>query len=179
MSASDMPLRQSLPSRCVPIHIRPARMVELDRLAAIGLAAWERGIAPLVPTQVWDRVRAANPFRPFLRARGPSIFVADLNEEPAGIAARDGAGDYISDLWVAPGREGRGVGSALLAALETAIAQAGHGTARLEVLTANARAMALYRRRGYRPVWEAFKRDLTLGVELHKTGLAKALPPAA
>ena len=45
---------------------------------AIGLAAWERGIAPLVPTQVWDRVRAANPFRPFLRQRGPSIIVADL-----------------------------------------------------------------------------------------------------
>lgn len=159
-----------------PIKIRPARLVELDRLAAIGLAAWERGIAPLVPAQVWDRVRAANPFRPFLRARGPSIIVADLDGEPAGIAARDGGGDYISDLWVSPGREGQGVGSALLASLEAAIAQAGHGTARLEVLTANVRALALYRRRGYRPVWEAFKRDLTLGLELHKTGLAKSLP---
>jgi [ribosomal protein S18]-alanine N-acetyltransferase len=161
-----------------PIRIRPARLVEVDRLAAIGLAAWERGIAPLVPRQVWDRVRVANPFRPFLRERGSSIMVADLNGEPAGIAARDGAGDYISDLWVAPGREGQGVGSALLAALEATIGQAGYGTARLEVLTANARALALYRRRGYRPVWEALKRDLTLGIELHKTGLAKSLPAA-
>ena len=149
MSVSDKRRRLSVPGLTVPIRIRPARMAELDRLAGIGLAAWERGIAPLVPTQ---------------------------DDEPAGIAARDGAGDYISDLWVAPGREGRGVGSALLAALEAAIAQAGHGTARLEVLTANARALALYRRRGYRPVWEAFKRDLTLGIELHKTGLAKSLP---
>jgi ribosomal-protein-alanine N-acetyltransferase len=163
----------------LPSHIRPARMVELDRLAAIGLAAWERGIAPLVPAQAWERVRSGNPFRPFLRERGASIIVADWHGEPAGIAARDGTGDYISDLWVAPGREGRGVGSALLAALEAAIAQAGHGTARLEVLTANARALALYRRRGYRPVWEAFKRDLALGIELHKTGLAKSLPVAA
>ncbi len=153
-------------------------MIELDRLAAIGLAAWERGIAPLVPTQVWDRVRAANPFRPFLRECGPRIVVADLDGEPAGIAARDGAGNYISDLWVAPGSEGRGVGSALLAALEAAIVQAGHGTARIEVMTANVRALALYRRRGYRPVWESLKRDLTLGIELHKTGLAKSLPPA-
>jgi ribosomal-protein-alanine N-acetyltransferase len=160
------------------IRIRPARMIELDRLAAIGLAAWERGIAPLVPAHVWDRARQINPFRAFLRERGPSIVVADLDGEPAGIAARDGAGDYISDLWVAPGREGRGVGSALLAALEAKIAQAGYPKARLEVLTANARALALYRRRGYRPVWEAFKRDLTLGIELHKTGLAKVLPPA-
>ncbi len=166
---------QETPS--VPIRIRPARMIEVDRLAAIGLAAWERGIAPLVPAQVWDRVRLINPFRAFLRERGPSIVVADLGGEPAGIAARDQGGDYISDLWVAPGREGRGVGSALLASLEAAIAHAGHRTARLEVLTANARALALYRRRGYRPVWEAFKRDVTLGIELHKTGLAKALPP--
>ena len=169
---------RTLSSLSLPIRIRPARMVELDRLAAIGLAAWERGIAPLVPTQVWHKVRIANPFRPFLRERGPSIVVAELSGEPAGIAARDGTGDYISDLWVEPGREGRGVGSALLSALEAAIAQAGHSSARLEVLTANARALALYRRRGYRPVWEAFKRDLTLGIELHKTGLAKALPPA-
>jgi ribosomal-protein-alanine N-acetyltransferase len=159
----------------LPIRIRPARMIELDRLAAIGLAAWERGIAPLVPMQVWDRVRLINPFRAFLRERGSSIVVADLNGEPVGIAARDSGGDYISDLWVAPGREGRGVGSALLAALEARISQAGYPKARLEVLTANVRALALYRRRGYRPVWEAFKRDLTLGIELHKTGLAKSL----
>jgi ribosomal-protein-alanine N-acetyltransferase len=178
MTTGDRLPRPAPPGKGPAIRVRPARLVELDRLAAIGLAAWERGIAPLVPGQVWDRMRAANPFRPFLRTRGTSIIVADLNGGPAGIAARDEGSDYISDLWVAPGCEGRGVGSALLAALEAAIAQAGHGTARLEVLTANARALALYRRRGYRPVWEAFKRDLTLGIELHKTGLAKSLPPA-
>ena len=157
------------------IHIRPARMAELDRLAAIGLAAWQRGIAPLVPGLVWDRVRAANPFRPFLRHRRDAVVVAEMAGEPAGIAARDHATNYISDLWVAPGQEGRGVGSALLASLEEAIRQAGYGTARLEVLTANVRALALYRRRGYRPVWEAFKRDLSVGIELHKTALVKSL----
>jgi ribosomal-protein-alanine N-acetyltransferase len=171
---------RTVPPRCAPagqgIRIRPARAGELNRLAAIGLAAWERGIAPLVPLQLVERVRSTNPFRPFLRERGASIMVADWGGAPAGIAARDGAGDYISDLWVAPDREGRGVGSALLAALESAIAEAGHSAARLEVLTANARAMMLYRRLGYRPTWEAFKRDLTLGIELHKTGLAKLLP---
>ena len=101
--------------------------------------------------------------------------------EPAGIAARDDGSDYISDLWVAPHLEGRGVGSALLLSLEEAIARQGHGRARLEVLTSNVRAFALYRRRGYRPVWEGFKRDPTLGIELHKTGMAKtlALAPAA
>jgi [ribosomal protein S18]-alanine N-acetyltransferase len=163
------------------VQIRPARMAELDRLAAIGLAAWQRGIAPLVPAAVWDRVRAANPFRPFLRHRCHTVVVGELGGEPAGIAARDRDGDYISDLWVAPHLEGRGVGSALLASLEEAIARQGHGRARLEVLTANSRAYALYRRRGYRPVWQGLKRDPTLGLELHKTGMAKtlALSPAA
>ena len=134
------------------------------------------GIAPLVPGPVWNRVRAANPFRPFLRHRRSPFIVADLDGEPAGIAARDDDGDYISDLWVAPHRgPRRRLGAA--PALEAAIAQSGHGAARLEVLTSNVRALALYRRRGYRPVWEGFKRDLTLGIELHKTGMAKALPP--
>ena len=159
------------------IHIRPARMADLDRLAAIGLAAWQRGIAPLVPGLVWDRVRAANPFRPFLRHRRDAVVVAEMAGEPAGIAARDDGSDYISDLWVSPLHEGQGVGSALLQSLEEAIAKSGHGRARLEVLTSNVRAMALYRRRGYRPAWEAFKRDVTLGIQLHKTGMAKSLPP--
>ena len=159
------------------IHIRPARMAELDRLAAIGLAAWQRGIAPLVPGLVWDRVRAANPFRPFLRHRRDAVVVAEMAGEPAGIAARDDGSDYISDLWVSPLHEGQGVGSALLQSLEEAIAKSGHGRARLEVLTSNVRAMALYRRRGYRPAWEAFKRDVTLGIQLHKTGMAKSLVP--
>ena len=163
------------PASCRPIRIRAARLVELDRLAAIGLSAWERGIAPLVPAGVAARVRRINPFRAFLRDLGPAVVVADLDGEPAGIAARDHATNYISDLWVAPGQEGRGVGSALLASLEEAIRQAGYGTARLEVLTANVRALALYRRRGYRPVWEAFKRDLSVGIELHKTALVKSL----
>jgi len=166
-------MSKSLPS---PILIRPARLVELDRLAALGLAAWERGIRPLVPGQAWQRMRTVNPFRAFLRRCGDSVMVADLGGEAAGIAARDG--DCISDLWVAPLHEGRGVGSALLASLEEAIARAGHTQARLEVLSANLRALALYRRRGYRPVWEGFRRDLALGVELHRTGLLKALAPA-
>jgi ribosomal-protein-alanine N-acetyltransferase len=157
------------------IKVRPARLVELDRLAAIGLAAWERGIRPLVPAAAWERMRSVNPFRAFLRHRGDTVMVADLRGEPAGIAARDG--DCISDLWVAPLHEGRGVGSALLATLEDAIGQGGHAQARLEVLSANLRALALYRRRGYRPAWEGFRRDLSLGIELHKTGLIRALAP--
>ena len=159
-----------------PILIRPARLVELDRLAAIRLAAWERGIRPLVPSRAWQRMRTVNPFRAFLRRRGDSVMVADLGGEAAGIAARDG--DCISDLWVAPLHEGRGVGSALLASLEEAIARAGYPQARLEVLSANLRALALYRRRGYRPVWDGFRRDPALGIELHRTGLLKALAPA-
>jgi ribosomal-protein-alanine N-acetyltransferase len=166
-------MTNSPPSR---ILIRPARLVELDRLAAIGLAAWERGIRPLVPAPAWQRMRLTNPFRAFLRQRGHAVLVADRGGEPAGLAACDG--DYISDLWVAPLEEGCGVGSSLLAALEDAIARAGHAQARIDVLTTNLRALALYRRRGYRPVWEGVRRDFTLRADLHKTGLIKVLAPA-
>ena len=121
------------------IHIRPARMAELDRLAAIGLAAWQRGIAPLVPGLVWDRVRAANPFRPFLRHRRDAVVVAEMAGEPAGIAARDDGSDYISDLWVSPLHEGQGVGSALLQSLEDAIAESGQCHDQNVVINTNTR----------------------------------------
>lgn len=160
------------------IAIRTAQPGELDRLAALLLAAWERGIAPLVPGLARQRVMTVLPVRSFLHAQAEALLVAEFAGHPVGVAAARRGHDYISDLWVEPRHEGRGVGSALLAALECRIALAGHGAARLQVLSANVRALALYRYRGYRPRWQGLKRDLGLGVELHMTGMVKPLSPA-
>ncbi len=157
------------------IAIRAAQPGEFDRLAALLLAAWERGIAPLVPGLARRRVMTVVPVRSFLRAQAEALLVAEIGGQPVGVAAAGRGRDYISDLGVEPRHEGRGVGSALLAALECRIALAGHGAARLQVLSANVRALALYRYRGYRPRWQGLKRDRGLGVELHMTGMAKPL----
>ena len=160
------------------IRIRPARLIELDRLAGIGLAAWERSVAPILAAPMLARVRAVNPFRSLLRSTDAAVVVADLAGEPAGIGVREGHGDHIRDLWVAPGQEGRGIGTSLLAALEAAIAQAGYATARIDLPSANTRALAMLRRRGYRTAWEGFRPDPSLGIALRRTGLLKALASA-
>ena len=58
---------------------------------------------------------------------------------------------HVSDLVVAAGAEGRGVGSALMAAAEDWSRARGHRLLTLNVFDENRRARALYERLGYRP----------------------------
>ena len=57
----------------------------------------------------------------------------------------------IVNLYVRPAARDEGVGSELLAAAETALAEAGVETVTLEVLAANDDARRFYQRAGYRP----------------------------
>ena len=107
------------------IQIRPATAGDAAILAEIGLAAWRKGILPLVSESVVDRITAENPFIPFLKDMGPRILVATSDDALAGLGACEHGDDYISDVWVSPVFEGRGVGSALLHALEREIAARG------------------------------------------------------
>lgn len=159
-------------------HIRAAHPDELNRVAAVMRASWDHGIAPLVPGLVHRRVVAEQPFDAFVRTLGRRLLVADVGGLPVGAGADDHEEGHITDLWVAPEHQGHGVGSALLAALEARIARTGSRAARLEVLTANVRALALYRYRGYRPEWRGLKLDRGIGIALHKTGMVKPLGAA-
>ena len=159
-------------------HIRAAHPHELGRVAAVMRASWDHGIAPLVPGLVRRRVIAEQPFDAFVRTLGRRLLVADVGGLPVGAGADDHEEGHITDLWVAPEHQGHGVGSALLAAFEARIARTGVRAARLEVLTANVRALALYRYRGYRPEWRGLKLDRGIGMALHKTGMVKPLGPA-
>ena len=103
------------------------------------------------------------------------ILVATDGGKPAGLGACEHADDTISDIWVSPAFEGRGIGSALLAALEQEIAGRGHGQARIAVAAANERAFRLYRHRGYREIWRGTRHDPILATPLEKVELAKDL----
>lgn len=158
------------------VRVRPARSDEAEMLADIGLRAWMRGIEPLVPPEVAERIKAGNPFKLFIRSMGGRLMVAEIDGVAAGLGARERDDDTISDIWVAPEREGRSAGSALLAELEKQIARAGYDTARLEVAAENARALKLYLARGYEPVWRETRTDPILQLPLEKIGMAKRLP---
>ena len=155
--------------------VRPAVPEEANELAALGLASWDRGIGPLVPPTVRAEWLATNPFLPFLQEQGSDVLVALSDGTPIGIGAWEKAAGYITDLWVASAHEGRGGGSMLLAAMESAIAAAGFPEATLEVHTSNDRARRLYLHRGYRVLWQGEKLDRLTNVVLAKTRMAKTL----
>jgi ribosomal-protein-alanine N-acetyltransferase len=161
------------------VIVRNARSGELEVLSALGLAAWQKGIAPLVPAEVAARLSRTNPFVPFLKALGSNVLVAEINGRPAGIGARERQDDEISDVWVDPAFEGRGAGSGLVKALEDRIRAAGFATARIRVAASNDRALGLYKHLGYREVWRKVALDPVLNIELEKIGLEKWLAAAA
>ena len=156
------------------ISIRPARPGDATHLGEIGLASWRKGIAPLVDPDTHARIDA-DAFAAFVRNSAPEILVAEVAGDIAGFAGSEYGDHRITDLWVRPDREGRGVGSALLAAIEARLTRRGVGTAEIEVMTANRRALRLYRCLGYEPVWSGLSHDATLLVDLEKTRLRKNL----
>ena len=76
----------------------------------------------------------------------PQTWVADTWRTGARIGE-------IESLAVLPGHRGQGIGSRLLAALETALDELGVPDRILGVLPGNTDALRLYQRHGYRPTW--------------------------
>ncbi len=74
-------------------------------------------------------------------------WVAQLDGAAAGFAYIDG--EWLDELWVRKPFQGRGIGSALVRHAEGLMREAGVARARLSVLQANIRAIALYRRLGW------------------------------
>lgn len=161
------------------INVRPARTEEDAALAGIGIAAWRKGIKPHVPAHVAARIEAENPFLPFVRELGSRLLVAECDGEAAGIAASEHADNQISDVWVAPAFEGRGVGSALVKAMEREIAGRGFADVLIQAAAANARAHGLYRHLGYKEIWRRTAFDPILETELEKVGLSKRIAQAS
>ncbi|NKK90901.1 GNAT family N-acetyltransferase [Rhizobium leguminosarum bv. viciae] len=164
-----------MPREVHVIEVRPARPEELEELADIGLASWRKGILPLVTADVVSRIEGDNPFIPFLREQGGNILVAEINRALAGLGASEHSDNHISDIWVAPKHEGKGVGSALVAALEVRFRSQGFREATIRVSADNARALSLYLHLGYRATWRGFNHDPILDVTLEKIDMAKPL----
>ncbi|WP_316862293.1 GNAT family N-acetyltransferase [uncultured Cohaesibacter sp.] len=158
------------------ILVRPARSDDIPALAELGLRAWHQGIGPLVSQAIIDRFERCNPFFPFLEQQGAGILVGELNGIVAGLGASETSDNSISDLWVSPEHEGKGVGTALLHALEDSIRTKGFEASRLSVAVGNVRAHDLYVHLGYSEVWRGERYDPILDRMLEKIDLEKPLP---
>jgi ribosomal protein S18 acetylase RimI-like enzyme len=99
-----------------------------------------------------DRARA-DAALPLHRLEQPSseYLVAWLGDEPVGHVCVEWAEPpELQDLWVLPERRGGGIGTALVAAVEAAVAARGGRSVLLSVGIANEGAIRLYARLGYR-----------------------------
>lgn len=156
------------------MDIREPDLVDIPVLASAAFAAWENGIAPHVPEDARTRISEVD-FSDFIRREPDQVLAAYVDEHPAGFVATEYGDGYISDLWVDPDHESKGVGRALLYAVCARILDRGLETATLEVLTANTRALELYQHLGFVISWQGMRPDGYLNESLHKTGMLKAL----
>jgi GNAT superfamily N-acetyltransferase len=124
-------------------RLRQARPSDAVAIAALHLAARREAMPYLPALHGDDEVRAW--MRDTLLPRA-EVWIAEIAEEPVGYLAL--VDDILDHLYVAPGHQGRGVGSLLLAKAK-ALRPAG---LRLYTFQRNRRARAFYGARGFAPV---------------------------
>ncbi len=155
--------------------VRKARLGEGEALGAIGFAAWAASEFAVHDAGRVDRAALLANFEVLGVERPETIVVAEIDGRLAGWGAREDGDQYISDLWVAPEFQGRGVGSVLLATLEAEIAALGYVQAELETMAGNSRAIGFYERRGFVVAWRGQKFSSSLGYAIDKVRLNKNL----
>ncbi|MEU5155748.1 GNAT family N-acetyltransferase [Glycomyces sp. NPDC021274] len=132
LSADDWPLWRRL---------RLAALAEAPYAFTSRLADWQG------PSDTEARWRAR------LAGTNTHDLVAEDRSSPvgmaSGIATEDPGIVELISMWVAPEARGRGVGDALIGAVEQWARRSGAGTLRLSVAAGNPAAAALYRRNGF------------------------------
>ncbi|QND53103.1 GNAT family N-acetyltransferase [Phyllobacterium sp. 628] len=150
------------------VVVRPATQADIAAIAAVGSRAWASNIFSFEPELPGMRVHVERAFLTFAEDFYGSVLVAEEDGSVVGWGARDKDDDYISDLWVEPYAQGQGVGSAILAALKSAIAEAGYPNARLEAHARNVGAIRLYERGGFEIVHRSLQWSESLEREIEK-----------
>jgi GNAT superfamily N-acetyltransferase len=123
-----------------PFLIRPAQARDTDAIAAVHRTSMREAL-PYLPdlhTEDEDRAWVANVVLPH-----QEVWVAEAAGRVVGVAALDG--DMLAQLYILPGQQGRGIGSALL---NKTMERRPNGM-RLYAFQRNTRARGFYERRGF------------------------------
>ena len=134
----------SLPEHLV---VRPASVADEDALCAVLYDTFEHTWLPNVTPAAAEAFRRENRPGAYVAQRGPEFWVAERNGEVVGLI--DWEEDFVNALHVRLRHARTGVGAALLAMAESAIARRGFAAARLETDTFNAISQRFYAGRGY------------------------------
>jgi ribosomal-protein-alanine N-acetyltransferase len=121
-------------------------------LTAIGLGAWQSAIAGLADGEKMRRVAEAAFFR-FLSDQWLSVLLVEAEGDIRGWTARENFDNAISDLWIEPAAQGRGLGARLLGEIEARIVEDGFDSVTTKTHARNERAVRFFRKSGYGVSW--------------------------
>lgn len=141
------------------VHVRPATAADRDFIVGVVPRLWAFGPPPLRPADAMDRAEVEALEQALAEPAADAVLlVAELDGVGlAGVALANTATDYftherhghLSIIIVSEDGEGRGVGRALLDAVEAWAAAQGHRFITLNVFAGNQRARTVYERAGY------------------------------
>ncbi|WP_331374041.1 GNAT family N-acetyltransferase [Sinorhizobium chiapasense] len=157
-----------------PLHVNrpPRRQGEVRLLADIGLRAWEQAVSGLADAAKMRRL-AEQAFDTFLARHWHIVLLIEGGGCIRGWAAREDLDETISDLWIDPESQGRGLGAFLLADIERRIAADGFAAAIARTHAQNASAVAFFQRHGYRVNWLSTAYSQKLDRDVEFIGLSK------
>ncbi|WP_336886371.1 GNAT family N-acetyltransferase [Rhizobium sp. SL42] len=155
-------------------NIRPMTFADAQSVGEVGFAAWSGNLVlNSFGVEMSERVRQA--FHDFPADNVTAIVVAETDGKIVGWTARDGEPDYISDLWVAPDHQGRGVGRALLEHAFLLMKREGIKMARIATHAGNSGAIRLYERCGFNLVWQGLEHSQAMQMDVEKVRLERPL----
>lgn len=147
-----------------------------DVVGRVGWDSW-RSTGPLdrgfADPKVGQRVKDA--FLSFPSTTKGHVTVAEMNGQVVGWGARDGEPDYLSDVWIAPDFQRRGIGYTLVEYFCSLMRDEGLRQARIATHQKNFSAIALYKRCGFDIVWQGMEHDSIMQLEIPKVRLRRRL----
>jgi len=172
------------------VEVRPARVEDAAKIAAVHVASWQQGYRGLIPQAYLDGLdpavwttRRIHRLQQLDWSREGCFVVADDNGELSGFThvgpSRDDDTDpalvgEIYAIYLAPPAWGKGLGRELMTAGLAQLADWGHSEATLWVLNTNERARRFYQASGFVPDG-ALKVDDSRGFPLHEVRYRRSL----
>lgn len=133
-------------SKVRSLRIRSATQADVPAICALQGASLVETYEPFLGRTAVENFVAGGNVERYFDEHWRESTVAAVREEIVGVAVRQGA--LLDLVWVKPSMRSKGVGSTLMATIESQAALDGHEL-RLEVWTVNRRAVGFYEGRGF------------------------------
>jgi GNAT superfamily N-acetyltransferase len=155
------------------VQLRKARVGDEQVVADVHVRSWQVGYRGLVADDYLDNLRSEDRADRYAFDVDDPLTIVAITDRIRGFATISPGAGELRALYVDPEAWGSGLGRALIVEAERRLARH-HTTARLWVLTGNARARRFYDMAGWRPNGTA-RHDRVWGAALDEVGYSKAL----